>query len=506
MPYSVANPPAKIRNMPKPAQKIWIKAYNNAIIQYNGDEEIAHKVAYAAVKKAGYRKRGDEWVASARQSEARLLKEGLPASSYLVVGDPQKVTTWKLKYKNADGSLNPRLMGAAFAALTVGYRGQKVQLTRKQRASAKRKLKTAYKSLGKDMPRKIAASFNMDIDKDKIILESGSISQISESENQDDDFIVEGIALIGDQVSGNGIFYPLDVVRDAVARAQGSLPLNMQHQHPDIDNAGNASVLDTVGRLDALFMEGKVAKFRANIAPTQKGKDIRALIKGKYIGDISIRGYGDWTESIRQDAKRDITKLTLLGIDFVSEGSVEGAGITNIIRCSFSSESEIDEDGESLTTTVLEYIQDSLEEIAKNEKVKEELALRIAERDATIEELRSQINETKAEKAVLESKLRTIEKAKEIAELKESLISQREGISEDYKDVLRGIITGETEREIKEAIEINLKAYAYLLSQPRDNSVTGIPPQRQSVIVSQKGIGEEKKKSLPRPHIPWKNI
>lgn len=396
-------------SMPKHAQEIFNKAYKAAIIQYNGDEEIAHKVAYAAVKKAGYRKVGDKWVASARQ-----------------------------------------------------------------------------------------------IDKDKIIVESGSISQILESENQDDGFIVEGVALIGDQVSGNGIYYPLKVVQDAVARAQGSLPLNMQHQHPDLDDAGNSSVLNTVGRLDALFMEGKVAKFKANIAPTQKGKDVRALIKGKYIGDISIRGYGDWVGSSRQNAKRDITKLTLLGIDFVSEGSVEGTGVTNIIRCAFSPELE---DGGDLTTTVLEYIQESLEEIVKNEKVKEELALRISERDTTIEELRSQLNETKAEKAVLESKLRSIEKTKEIAELKESLISQQEGVSEDYKDVLRGVITGETEGEIKEAIEINLKAYAYLLSQQRNNnSVTGVPPQRNSVAVSQKGIEEEKEQSTPRPYIDWKNV
>ena len=65
MPYSVDNPPDKIKNMPEGAQKIWVAAFNSA---YDGTckssddrEACAHKIAYSAVKKK-YKKSGDKWV------------------------------------------------------------------------------------------------------------------------------------------------------------------------------------------------------------------------------------------------------------------------------------------------------------------------------------------------------------------------------------------------------------------------------------------------------------
>jgi len=63
MPYLISDPPDRIKGLPKPAQEIWIKAFNAAIKQYDGDEEKANAVAWSAVKKAGYKKVGDKWVA-----------------------------------------------------------------------------------------------------------------------------------------------------------------------------------------------------------------------------------------------------------------------------------------------------------------------------------------------------------------------------------------------------------------------------------------------------------
>jgi len=61
MPYTRDNPPARIKKLPKHAQSIWISAYNNAIKQYEGNEERANKVAWGAVKR-DYKKVGDKWV------------------------------------------------------------------------------------------------------------------------------------------------------------------------------------------------------------------------------------------------------------------------------------------------------------------------------------------------------------------------------------------------------------------------------------------------------------
>lgn len=73
MPYQTLNelPDAVKKHLPKHAQEIFQKAYNSAWDQYadpeqrRGDdsrEEVAHKVAWAAVKEK-YHKQGERWVA-----------------------------------------------------------------------------------------------------------------------------------------------------------------------------------------------------------------------------------------------------------------------------------------------------------------------------------------------------------------------------------------------------------------------------------------------------------
>jgi len=69
MPFTKEDPPEKIKGLPAHAQDIWISAFNNAIKQYDGDEEKANATAWAAVKKAGYEKnKEDKWVKMAEGS------------------------------------------------------------------------------------------------------------------------------------------------------------------------------------------------------------------------------------------------------------------------------------------------------------------------------------------------------------------------------------------------------------------------------------------------------
>jgi len=84
-------------------------------------------------------------------SEAVMKKEGaesFPASAYLVVEDPEQPSKWHLRVRDAAGKPDHRHMGAAFAALTGGYRGQKYAGPNK--AEAMVKLKALYKA--EDMP------------------------------------------------------------------------------------------------------------------------------------------------------------------------------------------------------------------------------------------------------------------------------------------------------------------------------------------------------------------
>ncbi|HWA44028.1 MAG TPA: ChaB family protein [Hypericibacter adhaerens] len=57
-------PPSVRRHLPPHAQEIYLAAFNNAWAEYAGSarrEEIAHRVAWAAVK-TQYVKAGDQWV------------------------------------------------------------------------------------------------------------------------------------------------------------------------------------------------------------------------------------------------------------------------------------------------------------------------------------------------------------------------------------------------------------------------------------------------------------
>ncbi|MBI2719734.1 MAG: ChaB family protein [Rhizobiales bacterium] len=66
MPYASNSdlPPAIRSHLPEHAQDIFRAAFNHAFMSYQGDqrqEEIAHRIAWAAVKRQ-YEKVGDMWV------------------------------------------------------------------------------------------------------------------------------------------------------------------------------------------------------------------------------------------------------------------------------------------------------------------------------------------------------------------------------------------------------------------------------------------------------------
>jgi cation transport regulator len=68
MPYSSNEelPPGVRDHLPAHARDIFREAFNHAWIQYGGNpqrEPIAFRVAWAAVKKSGYRKRNGRWEA-----------------------------------------------------------------------------------------------------------------------------------------------------------------------------------------------------------------------------------------------------------------------------------------------------------------------------------------------------------------------------------------------------------------------------------------------------------
>ena len=76
-------------------------------------------------------------------------KRGLPASCFAYVPDPDKPSTWKLRYRNKDGSVSPSHLSAAVAALSPGgFRGRRVEIPPEAFPKVKEALYNAYLELG----------------------------------------------------------------------------------------------------------------------------------------------------------------------------------------------------------------------------------------------------------------------------------------------------------------------------------------------------------------------
>lgn len=88
MPYTVDNPPERISNLPAHAQRIWINAFNAAEKKYpKYDEARWFKIAYGAVKNAGYYQDKDGTWHRKKEQEGQEAKERGEGQG--VGGEPQ---------------------------------------------------------------------------------------------------------------------------------------------------------------------------------------------------------------------------------------------------------------------------------------------------------------------------------------------------------------------------------------------------------------------------------
>jgi hypothetical protein len=86
-----------------------------------------------------------------------------PASAFLVAENREEPITWHLRVRNADGSVNHRLMGAAWAALANpnGYRGNKYEGP--EAAEALAKLKKLYAAENMDLPSEKEEAIDLEL-------------------------------------------------------------------------------------------------------------------------------------------------------------------------------------------------------------------------------------------------------------------------------------------------------------------------------------------------------
>lgn len=78
-----------------------------------------------------------DFISDMKQVSKTIDGTKYPPSSFLVVEDPESPSTWHLPVKDPDGKPDHRRMGAAWAALHEGYRGQKYEGPNRQQAISK---------------------------------------------------------------------------------------------------------------------------------------------------------------------------------------------------------------------------------------------------------------------------------------------------------------------------------------------------------------------------------
>ena len=123
----------------------------NGEVAFGKDQiEVERKQSWIAVTKSVYLER---LTAALKKIITKAEGDGdHPASHYLIVEDPEKSTTWHLRYKNLQGDIDHDLCGSSWAALTDpnGFRGNKYEGPGKQEAISK--LKKIYADQGWNLP------------------------------------------------------------------------------------------------------------------------------------------------------------------------------------------------------------------------------------------------------------------------------------------------------------------------------------------------------------------
>lgn len=152
-------------------------------------DEVASSID-AAYKAAVTRSTADDELDNAlvvRSATKTINGDEFEPGDFLVVGDEKKPSTWHLPVKRM-GKIDHRLMGAAKAALTVGYRGNKYQGEGAEEAL--KKLKALYKA--EKMIWK--SEVNMEevqkqeveaVDKNEAVAEAVADEFVEESDNQE---------------------------------------------------------------------------------------------------------------------------------------------------------------------------------------------------------------------------------------------------------------------------------------------------------------------------------
>ena len=261
-----------------------------------------------------------------RIMEATKREDGkdFPASDYAYVPDPDKPSTWKLRMTSEPGGPpDPRILGAAAAALGPGFRGNRVEIPRDALPAVKRKLRAAWRKAHPDADE----SEMPDVFREAAELEvKGDYVPLLERVVRPDDTIT--VKIIQPGWGTSGYYSPEVLQRDGSRVFRAGTHMYWNHQTPrEAAERPEGDLRDLAGVLisDAVWRDG----------PAGPGLYADAKVFGQYrnvlseiaphIG-VSIRGAGRAEEGER-DGRRGklISELTAAhSVDFVTKAGAGG--------------------------------------------------------------------------------------------------------------------------------------------------------------------------------------
>lgn len=147
---------------------------------------------------------------------------------------------------------------------------------------------------------------------------------LTEAENPEGKFIVEGLMQVADDTNGNGRIYPKAILQREVQKfkdtyiKQGNPFGELDHPESPIVSVKNVShaIVD-------LWWEGNNLMGRVEVLNTPFGNIVKEILKAGYVIGISSRGTGSLTEINGRSVVND--DFDLVTWDFVSNPSVPGA-------------------------------------------------------------------------------------------------------------------------------------------------------------------------------------
>lgn len=296
-------------------------------------------------------------------------------------------------------------------------------------------------------PKSVKASKEGDF-----ITEAVTVDWIEEDAEKPFKFI--GKALKVDGKTKNNRWYGRSIVDVALKEAkeiqEKGERLTIMAGHP---KKGDTNPLQVIGKVGfGEIGDDDWVPYEAELADTSDGKCAQTLLRGNFIGDVSLRSRGHTEmEKIDGEPVEKVKDLHLKGLDLVIEGAVAGAGVDNILNAM---------GGEFDMGTTIEELKKERPDLVE--------AIRTEEKDKLhkdIEKSKKDLKETKEAKEKFEKELKEAKEKfeKDLKEAKEGKGGKGDkdaaekkigDLEKKVKDLGEQVVNLEAEKKLRESKEV----------------------------------------------------